>query len=109
MKDLNEKDFRQFSSLARNLRRSDCSGEGRVRDVLRTSLLDRQERRTRRFPVLAWLLPVAMAAAVLVMLNQRRNKAETPVYTAASYNLPHDGYGQSGRQGLPDYQAEDRF
>ena len=109
MKDLNDDDFRQFSNLARRLKRSDYSGESRVRDTLRTSLLDRPSRRRRGFPVFAWLVPAAAAAAVAVVFNLRHNKAEAPVYTPASYSLPDDGYGQSGRQGLGDYQAEDRF
>ena len=110
MKDLNDGDFRQFSNLARRLKRSDYNGESRVKDVLRTSLLDRQERRSRRgLPVFAWLTPVAVAAVVLLMVNLRHNKAEAPVYSSASYTLPDDGYGQSGRQGLADYQAGDRF
>ena len=110
MKDLNDGDFKQFSNLARRLKRSDYSGESRVRDVLRTSLLDRQERRSRRgFPVFAWLAPAAAAAAVVVVLNLRHSKPEAPVYTPASYTLPDDGYGPCGRQGLADYQAGDRF
>ena len=109
MKELNEGDFRQFSNLARRLKRSDYSGESRVRDTLKTSLLDRSERRRRRFPVFAWLTPVAAAAAVLLMVNLRHSKPAAPVYTSASYSLPDDGYGQSGRQGLGDYQAEERF
>lgn len=110
MKELNDGDFRQFSNLARRLKRSDYSGESRVRDTLKTSLLDRSERRSRRgFPVLAWLTPVAVAAAVLLMVNVRHNKPEAPAYTAASYTLPDDGYGPCGRQGLGDYQAEGRF
>jgi ferric-dicitrate binding protein FerR (iron transport regulator) len=109
MKDLNEEDFRQFSNLARRLKRSDYSGESRVRDTLRTSLLDRPSRRRRGFPMFAWLVPAAVAVAVVVVFNLRHNKAETPVYTSASYSLPDDGYGQSGRQGLGDYQAAERF
>lgn len=109
MKDLNESDFRQFSNLARRLKRSDYSGESRVRDTLRTSLLDRQERRSRRgFPGFAWLVPAAAAAAVLLMVNLR-HKPEPAVYTTASYTLPDDGYGPCGRQGLGDYQAAERF
>ena len=110
MKDLNDGDFKQFSNLARRLKRSDYSGESRVKDVLRSSLLDRQERRSRRgFPVFAWLVPAAAAAALLLMVNLRHKKPEPGVYTPASYSLPDDGYGQSGRQGLGDYQAADRF
>jgi hypothetical protein len=109
MKDLDDGDFKQFSSLARRLKRADYSGESRVRDTLKTSLLDRSERRRRRFPVLAWLAPVAVAAAVLLMVDLRHKKPEAPVYTSASYNLPDDGYGQCGRQGLGDYQAAGRF
>ena len=109
MKDLNEGDFRQFSNLARRLKHSYYSGESRVRDTLRTSLLDRQERRRRGFPIFAWLVPAAAAAAVLLMVNLRHNKPEAPAYTSASYTLPDDGYGPCGRQGLGDYQAGDRF
>ncbi len=110
MKDLDDGDFKQFSNLARRLKRSDYSGESRVRDTLKTSLLDRQERRSRRgFPALAWLAPVAVAAAVLLMVDLRHKKPEAPVYTSASYSLPDDGYGPCGRQGLGDYQAAERF
>jgi hypothetical protein len=110
MSDLSGNDFKEFAGLARRLKRSSFSNESRVKDTLRGSLLDRQERRRRRgFPVFAWLVPAAAAAAVLLMVNLRHNKPEAPVYTAASYTLPDDGYGQCGRQGLGDYQAEGRF
>lgn len=109
MKDLNESDFRQFSNLARRLKRPDFSGESRVKDVLRGSLLDPSTRRRRGFPVFAWLVPAAAAAAVLVMVSLRHNKAAAPAYTSASYTLPDDGYGPCGRQGLGDYLAAERF
>ena len=80
-----------------------------MRDTLKTSLLDRPSRRRRGFPVFAWLAPVAVAAAVLLMVDLRHKKPEAAVYTSASYTLPDDGYGPCGRQGLGDYQAAERF
>jgi hypothetical protein len=97
----------ELSRLEARLRRADFSGESQVRDVLKERLLDPQARR-RRTPVLAWLVPAAAAAALLVMFAPR-HKAPAPAAQGASYSLPDDGYGACGRQGLQDYQAGERF
>ncbi len=102
-----EEDFKDFSGLAGRLKRADFSGESRVRDTLKGSLLDRAERRGRRRPFV-WLLPVAALAAVLLMVNVRQKPLAAPA-PAASYNLTADGYGECGRQGLGDYMAEGRY
>ncbi len=103
-------DFKEFGGLAERLRRTDLSGESRVRNTLRTSLLDRAERPRRRAPALAWLLPAAAAAGLFFLFGPRPEKAapENPAY-ASAYGLQDDGYGLCGRQGLGDYQAGERF
>lgn len=103
-------EFKEFGGLAERLRRTDFSCESRVKDTLRESLLDRAERPRRRVPALAWLLPVAAAAALLVIFGPRPHRAapEGAVY-AAAYALTDDGYAQCGRRGLGDYQADSRF
>jgi hypothetical protein len=103
-------DFKEFGGLAERLRRTDLSGESRVRNTLRESLLDRAERPRRRAPALAWLLPAAAAAGLFFMFGPRSEKAAPePAAYAAAYSLPDDGFGACGRQGLDDYQAEGRF
>ncbi len=101
-------EFKEFGGLADRLRRADLSGESRVRNTLRESLLDRAESRRRRVPAYAWLLPAAAAAALFVMFGPGRRPAE-PAGSFASYALPDDGYAQCGRRGLGDYLAESRF
>jgi hypothetical protein len=104
-------EFKEFQGLADRLARADFSGESRVRDVLRESLLARAERPARR-RVLVWLVPAAAAlAAALFMVNVRQCPVPGAVMAAAAagYSLPSDGYGECGRQGLPDYMAEGRF
>ncbi|OGR43547.1 MAG: hypothetical protein A2X35_00655 [Elusimicrobia bacterium GWA2_61_42] len=100
-------EFEEFSGLAERLGRADFSGESRVKDVLRESLLGRVEKRSRR-SAFVWLLPAAAAAALLLFVNIRHRPGPGAAL-AAAYNLPADGYGQCGRQGLEDYMAEGRF
>ncbi|OGR64801.1 MAG: hypothetical protein A2X31_02695 [Elusimicrobia bacterium GWB2_63_22] len=104
-------EFKEFGGLAERLRRTDLSGESRVRNTLRESLLDRAERPRRRVPALAWLLPAAAAAAALFFIVGPRPEkaAPEPAAYAAAYSLPDDGFGACGRRGLDDYQAEGRF
>ena len=103
-------DFKEFGGLAERLRRTDLSGESRVKNTLRTSLLDRAERPRKRVPALAWLLPAAAAAGLFFMFGPRPEKAapEATAY-ASAYSLQDDGFGACGRRGLDDYQAEGRF
>lgn len=104
-------EFKEFQGLADRLARADFSGESRVKDVLRESLLERSDRPARR-RVLAWLVPAAVAmAAGLFMVNVRHRPLPGPgaAGAAAAYNLPTDGYGECGREGLADYMAEERF
>lgn len=103
-------EFKEFGGLAERLRRTDLSGESRVRNTLRESLLDRTERPRKRAPALAWLLPAAAAAGLFFMFGPRPERAapEFPAY-ASAYELQDDGYGLCGRRGLGDYQAGDRF
>lgn len=100
----------RFAGVAARLGRADFSGESRVKDVLKRSLLDRSERRSRRGP-LAWVLPAAAVfAAAFLMVNVLRKPAPAPEPAAGgSYNLVSDGYGECGRQGLADYMQEERF
>jgi len=103
-------DFKEFGGLAERLRRTDLSGESRVKNTLRTSLLDRAERPRKRAPALAWLLPAAAAAGLFFMFGPRPEKAAPePAAYAAAYSLQDDGFGACGRRGLDDYQAEGRF
>jgi hypothetical protein len=97
----------EFPGLDARLRRADFSGESRVKDSLKERLLAKAEKRSGRRPVM-WLLPAAALAAALIVMNVRREtpRGEAP---AASYNLPTDGYGECGRQGLADYMAGERF
>lgn len=103
-------EFKEFGGLVERLRRTDLSGESRVRDTLRESLLARAGRPARRLPVMSWLLPAAAAAALFVIFGPRPHRAAPAgaVY-AAAYALPDDGYAQCGRRGLGDYQAASRF
>ncbi|MHB0995558.1 MAG: hypothetical protein ACYC2I_04225 [Elusimicrobiales bacterium] len=101
-------EFKEFGGLADRLRRADLSGESRVRNTLRESLLDRAESRRRRVPAYAWLLPAAAVAALFVMFGPGPKPAEPPG-PFASYALPDDGYAQCGRRGLGDHLAESRF
>lgn len=103
-------DFREFGGLADRLKRSDFSGESRVKNTLRERLLDRAETRRRRVPAFAWLLPAAAAAVLFVMFGPGRKAAEPEAAAYASaYNLPDDGYGACGRTGLEDFQAGERY
>lgn len=103
-------DYKEFGGLPDRLRRADFSGESRVKNTLRESLLDRAERPRRRLPVLAWLVPAAAAAALFFMFGPRPRKAAPREFTAsAAYSLPDDGYAQCGRRGLGDYLADSRF
>jgi hypothetical protein len=104
-------EFKEFQGLADRLARADFSGESRVKDVLRESLLERSDRPARR-RVVAWLVPAAVVmAAALFMVNvrQRPVPGARASSAAAGYNLPGDGYGECGREGLPNYTAEERF
>jgi hypothetical protein len=102
-------EFGEFQGLADRLVRADFSGESRVKDVLRESLLERSYRPARR-SLLAWLVPAAVVmAAALFMVNVRPRTLPGPAASAAGYNLPTDGYGECGREGLPNYLAEERF
>jgi len=104
-------EFGELQGLADRLARADFSGESRVKDVLRESLLERSDRPARR-SVLAWLVPAAVVmAAALFMVNVRPRPLPGPAAaaSAAGYNLPTDGYGECGREGLPNYLAEERF
>jgi len=104
-----DEEFREFSGLAGRLRRADFSGESRVKDLLKESLLAGAERRGSRNPFV-WLVPAAaLAAALIVVVNVRHNKPLPAPAPGASYSLPSDGYGECGRQGLGDYMAEGRF
>lgn len=100
-------EFKEFGGLADRLKRSDFSGESRVRNTLRERLLDRAEARRRRVPAFAWLLPAA-AAAVLLLWPRGQ---EVPVTLAAApgYELADDGYSQCGRRGLGDVYGAARF
>jgi hypothetical protein len=104
-------EFKEFGDLAARLGRADFSGESRVRDTLRGSLLEKAERPARR-RVFVWLLPAAAALAVALFMVNVRNRplpAAAMASAAAAYGLPSDGYGDCGRQGLPDYAEEGRF
>lgn len=103
-----EEDFKEYSGLASRLGRADFSGESRVKDVLRTSLLDKAERRSRRRPRL-WALPAAAVFAAALLMVNVRHKPLPEAASGGSYNLVSDGYGDSGRQGLADYMEEGRF
>ncbi len=101
-------EFDEFGGLAERLGRADFSGESRVKDILKERLLERAEKWRSR-SLFVWLLPAAAAlAAVLITLNVRRGPLPGPE-RAPSYELPADGYGECGRQGLGDYMAEGRF
>ena len=101
-------EFNEFGGLAERLGRTDLSGESRVKDVLKERLLARAEKR-RDLSLFVWLLPAAaVLAAMLIVLNVRRSQPPG-ADRAASYNLPFDGFGECGRQGLGDYMAEGRF
>lgn len=93
--------------LEQKLRRADFSGESRVRDTLRERLLDPEARPRRRAPALAWLVPAAAAAALLLVFSPRHKPA--PAAYGQSYSLPDDGYGACGRRGLQDYGAGEKF
>lgn len=105
-----EEEFgKELEGLARRLRSADFSAESGVREELRGRLLARAGRPARSWR-LAWLLPAAVAAAAaLFMLDVRRRPAPPADSGAAGYNLPSDGYGQCGRQGLPDYPGSGRY
>jgi hypothetical protein len=107
MKSDMDHEFGDLGGLAGRLKRADFSGESRVKDVLRESLLGRAERQSRR-SAFAWLVPAAVLAAAAVaavtLWPVPRHGA-----AAAAYNLASDGYGECGRQGLEDYMAEGRF
>lgn len=100
MKENKEGEFGEFPGLAERLRRADFTGESRVKDALKERLLAKAEKRGRRGAYL-WLVPAAALAAGLIMLNVRHKPAADGAQ-AASYNLPYDGYGACGRQGLSD-------
>ena len=100
-------EFKEFGGLAERLGRADFSGESRVRSELRELLLARAEKRGRGSGFF-WLLPAAALAAALLMVNVR-HKPLPGAPREASYDLPYDGYGQCGRQGLGDYMAEERY
>ena len=101
-------EFNEFGGLAERLGRADFSGESRVKDILKERLLARAEKR-RDLSLFVWLLPAAaVLAAMLIVLNARHRPLPGAERTA-SYNLPFDGFGECGRQGLGDYTAEGRF
>lgn len=103
-------EFKEFGGLPDRLKRSDFSGESRVKNTLRQSLLDRAVTRRRRVPAFAWLVPAAAAAALFVMFGPGRKPAApeaAPSFSA--YALPDDGYGACGRMGLEDFQAGERY
>lgn len=103
-------EFKEFGGLPDRLKRSDFSGESRVRNTLRESLLDRAVARRRRVPAFAWLVPAVAAAALFVMFGPgRRPAAPEAVTYSPGYALPDDGYGACGRTGLEDFQAGERY
>ncbi len=97
----------EFPGLAERLGRADFSAESRMKSALKARLLAKAERRGRRTPFL-WLLPAAALAAALIMVNVR-HKPRPSTAPASSYDLPSDGYGACGRQGLAASGAEGRF
>ncbi len=103
----------EMCRLERKLRRADFSGESLVKDTLKRSLIDREERPRRRVPALAWLVPAAVAAALLVVFAPRHRKAAPAapeaVSYASAYSLPDDGYGACGRMGLGEERPGESF
>ena len=108
---MNEKmdgEFKDLSGLAERLGRADFSRESLVKDSLKERVLERAEKRRGR-SLFIWLLPAAAAlAAMLIMFNARRVPQPGPE-RAPSYELPFDGFGECGRQGLGDYMAGGRY
>ena len=108
MKEDTDKEFGELAGVAARLRRSDFTGESRVKDALKERLLARAEKKSRR-SAFFWLVPAAaMAAALVLMVNVRRERLPD-LTEAASYNLPTDLYADCGRQGLGDMLAGERF